>query len=156
MSVGLGLTSKSASVGFGWVGPPDPGQQPTDAEISGFINEFTIPAGLSAGIHAGPVSLGFGLNFIYSPSENQGGVESYAGITGLGANVGGACAAPLTVVGSGATAFLKRLYQTWNAAPPKPNPTITGADLAQLARLLVGSVVNIGQTVGDALAYCRP
>jgi probable HAF family extracellular repeat protein len=36
MSIGLNLSSKDASVGFGWVGPPDPSHQPSDAAISSF------------------------------------------------------------------------------------------------------------------------
>ena len=163
MSIGPKVDLKfnsAATVGFGWVGPPDPAHQPKtkadDAAISNFISGFTIPAGLTAAIHVGPVSLGLGLNFIYSPSQHQGGVEAFGGLTGAGFNVGGACAAPLNVVGSGAADFLKRLYQTWNTAPPKPNPTILDADVRQLSRLLTGSVVDIGRTVANALAYCNP
>jgi hypothetical protein len=157
LSVGLGLASRSATVGFGWIGPPDPDHQPPDAAIAAFINGYTLPAGFSAGIDAGPVTLGGGLDFIYSPSQHQGGLEAYGGVTGVSASISpGACAAPLAVVGSGAADFFKRLYGTWNSAPPKPHPTIVGADLEQVARLLAGSVADIAQTVAQALIYCRP
>ena len=159
LTAGLGV-SFWASLNHGWLGPPDPADQPTQADVVSFVSQADILGGGAAQY------LGTGLGFYgalsltstYPPGERLAGQpmagEELPFATALQAGTVLTCSAPLQNVGSGAERLAQSIFNTWGQPAPKPSPTRLGADLQQLLTAIVGTGADVTRTIVRAIRYC--
>jgi hypothetical protein len=145
LSGGRSISLFPATVGWGWVGTPDPGNTPSDDTIVGrFVDGLDVFSGFQ---------LGFGFNAVYSPSTGLAGEEYFPETFAVGALAGVSCAGSLNGISDGLWTLLQALYRTYSQAPPK-NGNIVDKDLTQLVKLTSGTAADLGAAAWDALSHC--
>ncbi|MDX6478347.1 MAG: hypothetical protein QOG29_934 [Gaiellaceae bacterium] len=153
LGAGVGFTLQHQAVGSGWLGPPDPGDTPSSADVRRFVNGLKIDGGGEVRGRIAGQNLGLGFNAVYNQGTGQAGEEIFKGGTAVGAHSGVSCSWPLSDVGPGVRDTLNTLYATWS--DPNGNPGAgTLAPLDGVPAALEATGIDLAEAAVNALKAC--
>jgi hypothetical protein len=152
-----GVTPIKVAVHSGWVGPPDPGIQPTLHQIDGFIEGPWLTSGFTAGL------IGFfDYQVISSPTAASGipkfGAELGAGLA-PGAAVGGSldysCSLSLSHLAVRLTSTLRRFLSRLVNRSGEPASN-AGSQAQQFIKSLSSDDPTLGNGLQGLIVHCNP